>query len=635
MRRFVVGTAGHVDHGKTTLVRALTGVDTDRLAEEKRRGITIELGFAPLVLGDDLDVSVIDVPGHRKLVHTMIAGAVGIELVLLVVAADEGVMPQTREHVAACELLGIRRAVVALTKIDRAEPEIAELAAEDVAGLLRGRFEFETVPVSAKTGEGIAELRALLAKSLASLPIPPRAPHARLAVDRLFAVRGAGSVVTGTLVTGELAVGTKVRLVSPTGEVASEARGLHVHDHSVSVVAAPTRLAVNLASVTLAEISRGDVLTTDPHLAASSRFDAEVLLHFVPKASASVEVHAGTSRVPGRVQILTEATEEARAIARIRLETPLVLIGGDRFVLRIGSKRGVSGAVIGGGVVLDAHAPHTRDRALRLEVLRAIAAGDATETARSVARERAPRPVVSGDLAARLGAFEGLVSRAADKLADRGVLVRLKDGTWTDRDTITALADRAKRLVGEHHDAHPLDRGLPLETLRRKIAPRAGATVVAEAIRVAAKKGPEDAIVLDGDVARLVGFVEGVGAGGPIDRVKAALRDAALKGLGEHALGELLGLPSKELKALLAKIVRDGAALVAGGQWFEVAAVDLLRARVIEHFASHSVLTIADFKALSSLGRKQAIPLLELFDREGISLRKGDDRAPGPKSRRV
>jgi selenocysteine-specific elongation factor len=176
---------------------------------------------------------------------------------------------------------------------------------------------------------------------------------------------------------------------------------------------------------------------------------------------------------------------------------------------------------------------------------------------------------------------------------------------------------------------------MPLETLRKKLAPRAGAGVVAEALRIAARKGPTDALVLDGDVAKLAGFVEGVGAGGPIDVVKGALRDAALKGMGEHALGEVTALASKELKPILAKVVRDGAAIVAGGQWFDAAAIDALRARVVDHFATHEILAIADFKSLSGLGRKQAIPLLELFDREGVSVRRGDDRAPGPRSRRA
>ena len=205
VRRFVLGTAGHVDHGKTTLVRALTGVDTDRLPEEKRRGITIELGFAPWDLGDGVSVSLIDVPGHRRLVHTMIAGAIGMELLLLVIAADEGVMPQTREHVAACELLGIRRAVVAITKLDRTGMELGELAGEEARARLGGRIQAEVVCCSARTGEGIDAVRAAVRRALLSLPPPRPTARARLSVDRAFSVKGAGTVVTGTLVEGKIA----------------------------------------------------------------------------------------------------------------------------------------------------------------------------------------------------------------------------------------------------------------------------------------------------------------------------------------------------------------------------------------------------------------------------------------------
>ncbi|HLM73941.1 MAG TPA: GTP-binding protein, partial [Polyangiaceae bacterium] len=217
MRRFVLGTAGHVDHGKTTLVRALTGIDTDRLPEEKRRGITIELGFAPWDLGDGMMVSVIDVPGHRRLVHTMIAGAAGIELVLLVVAADEGVMPQTREHIAACEILGIRRAVVAVTKLDRVGEELARLAGEEAVELLGERFKAEIVTCSARTGEGIDRVKDAVRRALLELPVPAEAPRTRLSVDRVFSVRGAGTVVTGTLVEGSLTIGAPLRVVGEGG----------------------------------------------------------------------------------------------------------------------------------------------------------------------------------------------------------------------------------------------------------------------------------------------------------------------------------------------------------------------------------------------------------------------------------
>jgi selenocysteine-specific elongation factor len=260
MRRFVVGTAGHVDHGKTTLVRALTGVDTDRLPEEKRRGISIELGFAPWDLGGGVLASVIDVPGHRRLVHAMIAGAMGIELVLLVVAADEGVMPQTREHVRVCELLGVRRAVVALTKMDAADATLAEVAAEETRGLVSA-WEVDLVHCSAKTGEGIADVGAAVRRALERLPPRARSEEtARLHVDRVFSVRGAGTVVTGTLVAGALRREQPIVVSTRAKNIRSEVRALQVHDGAVVEAEAPTRLAVNLAGVALDEVARGDVV---------------------------------------------------------------------------------------------------------------------------------------------------------------------------------------------------------------------------------------------------------------------------------------------------------------------------------------------------------------------------------------
>src|SRR5579871_5920467 len=261
MRRFVIGTAGHVDHGKTTLVRALTGVDTDRLPEEKQRGISIELGFAPLELEGGLRASVVDVPGHRRLVRTMIAGASGIELVMLVVAADEGVMPQTREHVAVCELLGIDRAVVVVNKADAVEPELAQLAGEEARALLGDRWGAEVVTCSARTGEGIDRVRAALAGALRALPSPAKREHARLGVDRVFTVKGAGTVVTGTLVGGRVAAGDPLFVVGARGKRDTVARALHVHDAAVDRAEAPTRLAVNVAGVALEDVHRGDAVT--------------------------------------------------------------------------------------------------------------------------------------------------------------------------------------------------------------------------------------------------------------------------------------------------------------------------------------------------------------------------------------
>jgi len=575
----------------------------------------------------------------------MIAGAAGIELVLLVVAADEGMMPQTREHLAACELLGIRRAVVAITKIDRVERDLAELAAAEISDALRGRFEHQVVLCSAKTGEGLDVLRETIRAALRSLPAPPSDAPAHLSVDRVFSVKGAGTVVTGTLVRGRLSVGDPLRVAGERGSIDTAARGLHVHDRGVERADAPTRLAVNLAGVAVDAISRGDVLTAELGLRASARFDARLTLTKAVKDTAALEVYVGTARSAGRLQILApketmEDGTEVPALGRIRLEHPMPIGGGDRFVLRGGSSKGASGAVVGGGVVLDAHPPAAKDKKKRRRVLSALVAGDAGELALALVAERAPRALETKALAARFVVAPPSIVRAAEKAADRGEIVRIKDEGFVDRSALSALARAARELTAAHHAEHPLDRGIKLETLRQRLASRCGAAVAQEAIRQAAKKTiPGSPLLVEGDVARLEGFVDGGGprAGGAVEKLHRALVAAGLKGMGEFAVTEVLEMPAKDVKPVLAKLVRDGYAIAAGGQWFDALAIKTLRQKVFDHFATNELLTIATFKEMSGLGRKQAIPLLELFDREGTSLRKGDDRLRGPalKERRV
>jgi selenocysteine-specific elongation factor len=648
VRRFVLGTAGHVDHGKTSLVRALTGVDTDRLPEEKRRGITIELGFAPWHLGGGMEVSLIDVPGHRRLVHTMIAGAIGMELVLLVVAADEGVMPQTREHVAACELLGLRRAVVAVTKLDRVGREVAELAGEEARGLLGDRggdgWEAEVVYCSARTGEGVDEVREAVRRALATLPPPRPAARARLSVDRVFSVKGAGTVVTGTLVEGKIAVGAPLFLVGEGGAQPTVARGLHIHDRGVTLAEAPTRLAVNLGGLPLEAVHRGDVVTDDKNARSSKAIDVRLRVEESVRRGASASVHVGTARSTGRIDLLrdpeaggveNEALKGSTVLARLRLAKPMVVLGGDRFVLRGSDVDGPAGAVLGGGEVLDAEPPRRRPRQARGQVVAALAAGDAPGTVRALVDEAAPRPLPQGALATRFAIPGAELRRAADALVGKGELTVIKGVGWMGAARLVELAAAARKLVGDHHKKAPLDRGLGLETLRQKLAEGAGPEAAAEAIRIASTKAPGlkgEPIAIEGDVARLGSF-----AAAPVDReiagalsaAERAVREAALKGVTEFAVKEASGASPREVKAILAKLVRDGVAIHTGELWFSKTSVDELRARVLEHLARAPKLTIADFKELSGLGRKQAIVLLEQFDREGTTRRQGDDRVSG------
>jgi selenocysteine-specific elongation factor len=637
MRRFVLGTAGHVDHGKTTLVQALTGVDTDRLPEEKRRGITIELGFAPWRIAEGMDVSIIDVPGHRRFVHTMIAGAAGIELVLLVVAADEGVMPQTREHIAACELLGIRRAVVAVTKEDRVGRELAILAGEEARELLGERFEAEIVPCSARARTGLDDVRAAVERAPRALPPPPASSRARLHIDRAFSIRGSGTVVTGTLVEGELEVGRPLSIVGGGEKRATAVRGLHVHDQPVSRATSPTRLAVNLASVSLEDFDRGDLLTDDATITSTRVVDVELTAAEPLKHGRGAQLYAGTARASAKVgRAAAPLPEEEVHLLRLRLHRALPLVGGDRFVLRGGDVGGPSGAVLGGGRILDAHPPPRRPRPSRWATLRAAQGGDPTELVRALCQECAPRRLDPADLSSRFPIARAALERAADKLADRGELTRDKAGGWILRSAVEKLAQTARRLVAEHQRKAPLDRGLGLQTLRGKLAAIADDRAAELAITLGARATlAGEPLVVEGDVVRIPSLAAkgpGQAVEGALGAARGALEQAALKGMSEHGLVQAIASPVKEVRAIVAKLVREGDAVRAGELWFWRPAVDDLRQRVVAHISQAARITIAEFKDLSGLGRKQAIVLLELLDREGTTRREGDDRVLGRKS---
>jgi selenocysteine-specific elongation factor len=359
MKHVVVGTAGHIDHGKTSLVKALTGTDTDRLPEEKARGITIDLGFAFLEEPDGLTIEIVDVPGHERFVKNMLAGVGGIDLAMLVIAADEGVMPQTREHLAICQLLRIKSGLVALTKIDLAEPDWIELVQDDVRSLLEptvfaGRA---IVPVSVRTGAGLSEIRAALADLARSVPAKATDQTPRLPIDRVFTVRGFGTVVTGTLTAGTLSVEDRLE-VYPRG-IASKVRGLQVHGRTVDRASAGQRTAVNLQGVDRAAVERGDVLAPPGALVPTVLADSTLeLLKDAPrplKARDRVRFHVGTQEVMARVLLVDRPQLEPGEVSygRFRLEAPIIALPGDRFVIRSYSPI----ITIGGGTLLDVAPP--------------------------------------------------------------------------------------------------------------------------------------------------------------------------------------------------------------------------------------------------------------------------------------
>jgi selenocysteine-specific elongation factor len=629
MRRFVIGTAGHVDHGKTTLVRALTGVETDRLPEEKRRGISIELGFAPLDLGGGIVASVVDVPGHRRLVRAMIAGATGMELVMLVVAADEGVMPQTREHVAVCELLGVTRAVVVVTKSDAVDSELAQLAGEEARALLGDGWRAEVVTCSARTGEGLDRVREALRRALAALPEPGKQEHPRLGVDRVFTVRGAGTVVTGTLVAGRVAAGGALFVVGDRGSRATSARGLQVHDAPVERAEAPTRLAVNLAGVALDEVKRGDVVTTDPRLRATTLVDVLLRAGHTVARGGAVTAHVGTASTPARVDAVEAVVATAgAAVARVRLAHATAIAGGDRVVLR-GGVEGPSGAVVGGGIVVDAHPDRRASGAKRRALASALASLDADLSVVALVDAASPRPLARDALASRFAVDGIALARAADRAVPARTLARVGEHGWVQRARLDALVARARDLVSRHHEEAPLDRGLPLETLRARLAAGVGRPVAEEAVRVATSGGaPNERLSIDGDVVRMPGSAGAANAEAiaRAQRVTKALADAGAAGASEHTLGEKTQASPADLRAALQRLARDGQAVRLGELWFAQGIVDDARRKMSEHFAGARTLTVIEFKALTGLARKQAVAMLEHFDQLGLTRREGDAR---------
>ncbi len=629
----VLGTAGHIDHGKTSLIRALTGVDTDRLPEEKSRGITIELGFAPLDLPPGLRLGVVDVPGHEGLVRTMVAGAAGIDLVLLVVAADEGVMPQTREHLAICDLLGLELGVVALTKIDLVDEEMVELASLEVAELVAstclGRAPL--VPVSATTGAGLDVLRDTLSELAGRARArTPRMGPTRLWVDRRFEMRGFGSVATGTLIGDALRVGDEVELL-PGGR-RGRVRGLQSFGVASQRVLPGARCAVNLQGVPLDALSRGTLLARPESLAPTRRFDAE--LHWLATAPplerepTAVELLCGTAERRARVApIGAEAVAPGeRALVRVHVDgEALGLLPGDRFVLRGFHRAAGAGATLGGGRVLDVAPPRRRrsDPGLAKE-LRRMAAGDRVEAVRTRVERAGFAGMRTESLARELGLPREEVAALLRGQAPE--LLELAPDLWLAGATAEQLEGRLLAALEAFHRAHTLEPGMPRATLRgalpENVPPAAFEHLLARLAAGERIESEEKRVRARDFVPRLTALQERLAS-----RLREAARDA---GLEPPTLAEWcaeLELTESELRPVLAHLEREGVLVRAPGNlWFDRTAVDALRERVIRHLTAEGELPTPAYKEMIGTTRKYAVPLMELFDTEHLTVRHGEAR---------
>jgi selenocysteine-specific elongation factor len=630
VRHVVVGTAGHIDHGKSTLVRALTGIDPDRLKEEKERGITIDLGFAHLDLqegGGALTLGIVDVPGHERFVKNMLAGVGGIDLVMLVIAADEGVMPQTREHLAICQLLRVKSGLVVLTKVDLAEPEWLELVREDVRSVLRGTFleDGPIVPVSAKTGEGLDPLRAHLAE-LARV-VPPRGTDAtfRLPIDRVFTIRGFGTVVTGTVASGQVGLDERVE-VYPHG-LQAKVRGLQTHGHAVPAAVAGQRAAVNLQGVERAAIARGDVLSLPGLLRPTFMLDATCeLLQDAPaplRPRQRVRFHIGTSEIMARVHLLDqpEITPGRRGYVQLRLEAPVVALPQDRYVIRSYSPM----VTIGGGELLDVAPAKARRGAALVRHLTMLERGTPADALEEHLRRVGPSGARTVDLRARTPFGPDALRQLLADLTARGRALLVDREWYVHVEAADQLREAALAALGAFHAREPLKPGMFKEELRTRLAGVEERVFLFLLDRVA----QDGALVVEKDKVRLAGHQVRLDPRQQalLERLEREFRDA---GVAPPSLDEAftrLQLLRPEDQSLV-QVLLDERRLVRvrEGLYFHPEPLQTAEARVVGFLRQHGAITPQDVKDLLGISRKYAIPLMEYLDAQRLTVRQGDRR---------
>jgi len=653
----VLGTAGHIDHGKTSLVRALTGIDTDRLPVEKARGITTELGFARLDLprvidpnGRDLGrgrearrVAVVDVPGHERFVKSMVAGATGLDLVMLVIAADEGVMPQTREHLDICDLLGVRRGLIVLTKRDLVDDEWLGMVTNDVTAAVAGTFleGAPIVPVSTKTNAGLDELRVALARLIDTLPPRAQTGVFRLPIDRVFTVKGFGTIVTGTVLGGEVKVGDELTVI-PTG-LATRVRGIEVHGGAVDNAIAGHRAALNLGNVAVAEIARGDLLAHPGRVAASHILDVELrYLRSAPgplPMRSKVLVHHGTTQVLASLVLVDpagpsesdplhprakELAPGTTGLAQLRLDqtTPLGALPDDRFIVRGFVASASGGSTIGGGRVIRVLAPKARKGASHAQAVAALASARLDERVALDIKSAAFAGLGVADLVRRLGVPAESLRAPLAKLAAAGELLVTGDDEhahYLHAQAVAELEQRIVKLVG----AADVD-GVAREPLRTQLPAALPARTYDAILAGLEKRG---LVVSAADRVRK-STPPKTPALSPVESaVLAKLEQTGIEPPRPKELPAALGLAEPQVKTALDRLIAAKLAIkVKPDLVMHARTVADVRTKLLAHLDRHGTIDAQQWKDLTGASRKFTIPLAEYFDAEKLTLRIGDVR---------
>ncbi len=632
----IVGTAGHIDHGKTSLVKALTGVDTDRLPEEKQRGITVDLGFAEIIIGD-MHFGFVDVPGHERFVKNMLAGASGIDIVMLVIAADEGVMPQTREHFDICRLLGVKAGIIVLTKSDLVDAETQELARLDVADLVSGSF-LENAPVivvSSRSSSGIENLKETLVLAASELPVRNDDLITRLPIDRSFSIKGFGAVVTGTLASGTLTEGADIELLPSKNKV--RVRGVQTHGRSVKTATAGQRVAVNLGGIDHSKVERGMLLAEPGVLRPTQIFDAEIeVLADAAKPVRTrqrVWIHIGTVAALARVQVLNEAGEISageKGFVQMRLETPIVAVPSERFIVRRYSPQ----VTIAGGCVVDNSASKHRRKELShiREYLSNLShAGSASAKAELLIAAAGSSGQSFGDLRARTGQTKDLVRTAIESLVSDGRVANA-GGRFVEKQMFEGLKASVETTVGDFHKSDPLAKGISREALSEKIFKYLPAEIFQTVIEELESAGT---LALDRESVRLSAYRTTLSPAETVlkDKLFNVYRTAGLEvpKVEDVLNGAIIGtaFSRNDARKFFQLFLDSGEIVKVSEEFYFLKSEIATLVEKLKQFAnskSDRSLDMAEFKDIASVSRKYAIPLIEYFDRERVTVRRGDKR---------
>jgi selenocysteine-specific elongation factor len=623
-KRRIVGTAGHIDHGKTSLVRALTGIDTDRLPEEKRRGITIDLGFASWFT-DDYQVGFIDVPGHERFVKNMLAGVGGIDSALLVVAADESIKPQTREHFAICRLLNIPTGIVAITKSDLVDRDILELVRLEIEELVAGSFleGKPIVPVSSTTGAGIDDIRAALLASVASVDDRDATTRVfRLPIDRVFTMKGFGSVVTGTMYSGRVAVESEVEVLP--GGLRSRARGIQVHGEPRDHASAGERTSMNLADLALEDLHRGQQLIAPSTLQTSQVITArlELLPDAKPlKEQIRIRFHHLASELLGTVRFVDDTKGELQpggsAFVQVRLESPVVAVAGDRFVIRRYSPM----LTIGGGVILDAHLPKL-SRGTRAEILATLAGGSLPERVELMARLAGVRTLTVAEVQARTGIR---IATLAKELKRVPRLAIVEANRWMHEDALADFRRRSMEFLQRYFKENKMAVNVPKSEFVQKLLPHdADAALIHFLLADLAR---EEIAVVQGDALDIPGRSKSLG-GAEGELARSVEQRFAEAGLLVPPVSEIINekkYKPKMIEGVIFFLVKQGTLVrLADGVYVHRDVLAAAREKLATK--KGETIDVGQFKDFFGLSRKVAIPLLEWMDKQGVTKRIGDAR---------